>query len=142
MCGFSTALMKVWIGVGTPTSRPRRATAPLSHAQQRELGFGKVMAWDTERPYHYLRWTPDRRLLIGGCDHTVVPGRRRAAALRTATGELRGYFERLLPARWFPQYLRVRQYSMGIILALVLLWPGALNRVFTPALSLWSNLLG
>ncbi|MEO8520568.1 MAG: FAD-binding oxidoreductase [Acidobacteriota bacterium] len=74
------------------------ATAPLSGAQQRELGFGTVMAWDTERPYHYLRWTPDRRLLIGGCDRPVVAGRRRAAALKAATGELRGYFERLLPA--------------------------------------------
>ncbi len=50
--------------------------------------------------------------------------------------------ERLLPARWFPTWLRLRQYSMGIVLAIVLLVPGALNRVFTPALQLWSKLLG
>ncbi len=74
------------------------ATPPLSAPQRRELGFGEVMAWDTASPYHYLRWTADRRLLIGGCDRPVMPGRRRAAALAAATGELRDYFERLLPA--------------------------------------------
>ena len=30
-CGLSTAAMKRWIGVSTPTSRPMRTTAPLSH---------------------------------------------------------------------------------------------------------------
>ncbi len=74
------------------------ATRPVSVAQQKELGFGNVMAWDTARPYHYLRWTPERRLLIGGCDRPDVPPRRRAAALAAATSELRDYFDRLLPA--------------------------------------------
>ena len=36
------------------------------------------MLWDTARPYHYVRWTADRRLLLGGEDRPVKPGARRA----------------------------------------------------------------
>ena len=55
------------------------------------------MLWDTERPYHYLRWTPNHRLLLGGGDRPWVP-RQTAAAFRTATGELYGYYRDLFPA--------------------------------------------
>jgi glycine/D-amino acid oxidase-like deaminating enzyme len=56
------------------------------------------MVWDTERPYHYARWTPDHRLLLGGGDRRVRPGQRRLTQFTTATQEVRDYFERLLPA--------------------------------------------
>lgn len=49
--------------------------------------------------------------------------------------------ERVLPARWWPGWLRLRRYSMGILLLVVLLAPGALGRVLDPALRLWSTLL-
>ena len=49
--------------------------------------------------------------------------------------------ERLLPARWWPGYLRMRQYSMGLLLVLVLLLPRALDRLFDPALEAWVGLL-
>ena len=49
--------------------------------------------------------------------------------------------ERLLPARWWPNYLKVRQYSMGLLLVLVLLLPGALDRVFEPAIEFWAGLV-
>jgi Zn-dependent protease len=49
--------------------------------------------------------------------------------------------ERLLPARWWPTWLRLRQYSMGVLILVVLLVPGLLDRVFTPALDLWALLL-
>ena len=49
--------------------------------------------------------------------------------------------ERLLPARWWPTWLKVRQYSMGVLILVVLLLPGALTRVFDPALELWASLL-
>ena len=43
--------------------------------------------------------------------------------------------ERVLPARWWPQYLRFRQYSMGLLLILVLVVPGdPLGKVFAPAI--------
>lgn len=74
------------------------ATEPLAAADRRELGVGDVMAWDTGRPYHYLRWTPDRRLLIGGADRPVMRGRRRRAGMAAGASDLRSHFEGLLPA--------------------------------------------
>jgi Zn-dependent protease len=50
--------------------------------------------------------------------------------------------ERALPDRLWPGYLRLRQYSMFILLALVLLLPGSLSFVFDPALRLWDRLVG
>lgn len=49
--------------------------------------------------------------------------------------------ERLLPAAWWPTWLKIRQYSMGVLILIVLLVPGLLSRVFTPAIDLWANLL-
>jgi Zn-dependent protease len=49
--------------------------------------------------------------------------------------------ERLLPRSWWPGYLRIRQYSMGVLLVLVLLLPGVLSHVFNWALDLWLRLL-
>jgi glycine/D-amino acid oxidase-like deaminating enzyme len=73
------------------------ATPPLTRSQQRALGLGPVMMWDTERPYHYARWTPDRRLLLGGGDRRVRAGVRRDRQFATATRALRDDFEALLP---------------------------------------------
>jgi len=63
------------------------ATPPLDAGQRRHLGLGDVMVWDTERPYHYGRWTADHRLLFGGRDQ---PRKRRTspATLRRRTAEL------------------------------------------------------
>jgi glycine/D-amino acid oxidase-like deaminating enzyme len=74
------------------------ATEPISTHERRELGLSDVMVWDTERPYHYARWTPDHRLLLGGGDRLVRPGVRRRQQFATAVAELRAYFETRLPA--------------------------------------------
>jgi glycine/D-amino acid oxidase-like deaminating enzyme len=73
------------------------ATQRLNESQRRELGLGKVMVWDTERPYHYARWTADNRLLLGGGDRPVRVGQRRDAQFTTSTRQLRHDFEALLP---------------------------------------------
>ena len=73
------------------------ATNRIGMLARRRLGIGKVMLWDTERPYHYLRWTPDHRLLLGGADHPVKPGARRQRQFNDATTALRDYFEELFP---------------------------------------------
>jgi glycine/D-amino acid oxidase-like deaminating enzyme len=74
------------------------ATRPLSQRERRDVGLGDVMLWDTERPYHYVRWTADHRLLLGGSDRPLMAGARRIAAFRRGTAQLREYFETLLPA--------------------------------------------
>jgi glycine/D-amino acid oxidase-like deaminating enzyme len=96
-------------GYATPEFRPLTgrfrmyrtyvaATEPLSSAERRRLGLTDVLVWDTERPYHYARWTPDHRLLLGGGDRPVRPHQRSKPPLAAATRELRAHFERQLPA--------------------------------------------
>ena len=73
------------------------ATNPIGWLARRRLGMGKVMLWDTARPYHYVRWTADHRLLLGGADRPVKPGARRAREFAKATQTLREYFVDLFP---------------------------------------------
>lgn len=49
--------------------------------------------------------------------------------------------ERVLPRRFLPRWHQVRQYSMAVLLLLVLVVPGTLSAVFGPALRLWTLLL-
>ena len=73
-------------GYATPEFRPLAgrfrlsdtyvvATRPLGRAARAAIGLRDVMLWDTERPYHYARWTHDHRLLFGGHDQ---PHKRKA----------------------------------------------------------------
>ncbi|HVF75481.1 MAG TPA: site-2 protease family protein [Acidimicrobiales bacterium] len=47
--------------------------------------------------------------------------------------------ERVLPMRYWESYLRFRQYSMGLLLLVVFVFP--LDRLFDPAIELWQRLL-
>jgi glycine/D-amino acid oxidase-like deaminating enzyme len=96
-------------GYATPELRPLAArfrmyrtyvlgTEPLHAARRRRLGFGDVLVWDAKRPYHYARWTPDHRLLLGGGDRLVRTRQRSRPKLAAARQELRAYFEAQLPA--------------------------------------------
>ena len=73
------------------------ATNPLTVSQRKDLGLGDVMLWDTDRPYHYVRWTPDHRLLLGGADRRLKPGMRLDRVFRDGARDLREYFETHLP---------------------------------------------
>ena len=70
------------------------ATRPLTPSERRRVGLNRVMLWDTERPYHYARWTPDHRLLLGGGDRPLRPERERARALADGTRACRGSLPR------------------------------------------------
>jgi glycine/D-amino acid oxidase-like deaminating enzyme len=72
-------------------------TTRLSAAARRKIGFGDVMMWDAERPYHYARWTADRRLLVGGGDRPMRGGQDRSARLRKAGNDLRRGVAAMLP---------------------------------------------
>ena len=72
------------------------ATPRLDAAERRGSGSRDVMLWDTDRPYHYLRWTPDRRLLFGGQRSSAraarhPSGRARAARARADGGSVALY---------------------------------------------------
>ena len=73
------------------------ATPVLDARCRRRIGLSSVMLWDTGRPYHYLRWTAEHRLLFGGLDRPKVPARTRPAALRRSAGMLMTEL-----ASWYP----------------------------------------
>jgi Zn-dependent protease len=49
--------------------------------------------------------------------------------------------ERMLPARWWPGWLKMRQYAMGILLLLLLMAPPrySFGRLFFPVLQYWRD---
>jgi Zn-dependent protease len=49
--------------------------------------------------------------------------------------------ERFMPRAWYPQWLRIRQYTMGVLIIVVLAVPRVLNSIFTRAIDLWAHLL-
>jgi glycine/D-amino acid oxidase-like deaminating enzyme len=73
------------------------ATPPLDARMRRRVGLSNAMLWDTARPYHYLRWTPDNRLLFGGLDRPRVAAPARPAALRRRAAMLMSDL-----ASWYP----------------------------------------
>ena len=73
------------------------ATRPITTRERRRLGLGELLLWDTERPYHYVRWGPGHRLLLGGNDRPLVPPARRKQAFAASTRRLREYLTHLLP---------------------------------------------
>jgi glycine/D-amino acid oxidase-like deaminating enzyme len=96
--GFATAEFKPLLArfrmrhtyvLVTPRLRPR---------VRREIGLSEVMLWDTDRPYHYARWTTDHRLMLGGGDRPRAHGRLRRRAFREGTREVHDFFVRLYPA--------------------------------------------
>jgi glycine/D-amino acid oxidase-like deaminating enzyme len=96
--GYATAQFRPLIGRFRLARTYVLATRPLTARQRRDVGLEPVMLWDTERPYHYARWTADHRLLLGGADRPVRGGVPANARLIAACRALRAHFERLLPA--------------------------------------------
>jgi glycine/D-amino acid oxidase-like deaminating enzyme len=73
------------------------ATPRLAARTRASVGLGDVMLWDTERPYHYARWTPDGRLIFGGRDRPHKSGRDRAAGIRAQADLLTADLAALYP---------------------------------------------
>ena len=72
-------------------------TPPLGAKIRAGLGRRDAMLWDTEEPYHYLRWTRDYRILFGGADQSSIPARRRENVLIQRTGQLMYELSTLYP---------------------------------------------
>jgi len=85
--GYATAEFRPLAGRFRLSDTYVVATPPLDRAARTAVGLREVMLWDTERPYHYARWTHDGRLLFGGHDQPhkrkTTPGmiERRVAAV-------------------------------------------------------------
>jgi glycine/D-amino acid oxidase-like deaminating enzyme len=75
--GYATPEFKPLVGRFTMYTTYALTTARIAASVRRRVGFGDVMWWDTERPYHYARWTRDGRLLFGGQDRRHGQGRAR-----------------------------------------------------------------
>jgi glycine/D-amino acid oxidase-like deaminating enzyme len=95
--GYATAAFKPLVARFRLFNTYVAATRPLSRTERRRLHLGPVMLWDTERPYHYARWTDDHRLVLGGADRPRVTGRRRRRAMREGTAAVIDYFLTVYP---------------------------------------------
>jgi Zn-dependent protease len=49
--------------------------------------------------------------------------------------------ERFMPRSWYPQWLKIRQYTMAVLIVIVLALPRVLNSIFIRAIDLWAHLL-
>jgi glycine/D-amino acid oxidase-like deaminating enzyme len=96
--GYATRMFKPLAGRFKMAHTYVLATHPIASHSRRAMGLGDVMLWDTRRPYHYARWTADRRLLLGGGDRPLDAPRLRARAFAEGTREVRQYFEDLFHA--------------------------------------------
>jgi len=74
------------------------ATRPLTASERRAIGLGPVMIWETGWPYHYARWTPDHRLMLGGGDRPQQSPRDRRREFRKGALSVVDYFVRLYPS--------------------------------------------
>jgi glycine/D-amino acid oxidase-like deaminating enzyme len=57
----------------------------------------RCLIWEAGRPYHYLRTTQDRRIMIGGGDENFVSARKRDALIGAKARQLQGKLERMFP---------------------------------------------
>ena len=96
--GYATPDFKPLVGRFRMTHTYVLATRRVSRRERRTIGIDHVLLWDTARPYHYVRWTDDGRLLLGGGDRPLVSPARRRQAFAEATAQLREQFAQLLPA--------------------------------------------
>jgi glycine/D-amino acid oxidase-like deaminating enzyme len=96
--GYATPEFKPLAGRFTMMHTYVIATPRIPAAIRRRMGLGNVMLWDTGRPYHYLRWTPDHRLLFGGLDRPRIPRTTRPGALRQRASQLTDALIDLYPA--------------------------------------------
>jgi glycine/D-amino acid oxidase-like deaminating enzyme len=104
--GYATPAFRPLAGRFRMTNTYVIATAPIPAATKRRMGLGPVMLWDTSDPYHYARWTPDGRLLLGGEDEPRTRVRDRRESLKNHASSLNSHLVSLFPALdgMTPQY--------------------------------------
>ena len=94
--GYATPEFKPLAGRFRMSSTYVITTTPIDSRQHRKIGAGLIW-WDTETPYHYSRWTPDRRVLFGGRDIPRVSEHARPTVLSQQTDHLKADLARVHP---------------------------------------------
>jgi glycine/D-amino acid oxidase-like deaminating enzyme len=95
--GYATEEFKPLAGRFRMTNTYVITTPPLTAALRRQVGLARVMLWDTDDPYHYARWTPDNRLILGGEDEPRKRTGDRRAALNRHARTLASHLASLFP---------------------------------------------
>lgn len=78
--GYATREFRPLAGAFALTHTYAMSTVPMAAADRARVGIPDVLLWSAARPYHYVRWGPEGRLIAGGADRPLVPASRRAAA--------------------------------------------------------------
>ena len=78
--GYATREFRPLAGAFALTHTYAMSTVPMAAADRARVGIPDLLLWSAARPYHYVRWGPDGRLIAGGADRPLVPAARRAAA--------------------------------------------------------------
>jgi glycine/D-amino acid oxidase-like deaminating enzyme len=76
--GYSRRGFEPYVGRFTMKDTYVIATRRLPRRIRLAIRGSRPMGWNTDRPYYYLRWTADGRLLVGGADtlHRTTKGSR------------------------------------------------------------------
>ena len=90
-------MKRTYVIATDPIPARRRNAARLERHGIAGIFVRDVMLWDTERPYHYARWTRDHRMLLGGGDRPARGGGG-TRAFRDSVRALREHFTSLVPA--------------------------------------------
>ena len=101
--GYSRRGFEPYVGRFTMKDTYVIATRRLPLRIRRAIPGARSMGWNTDRPYYYLRWTADGRVLVGGADtvHRTAKGsRKRIAKARVLLmNHLRGLYPSLAGER-------------------------------------------
>lgn len=79
---------------GTLHSTYAIVSKPLPRKNQ---WWRNALIWETRDPYHYLRTTSDRRIIVGGRDEPFSSAGKRDRLIARKSRELRQYFGKLFP---------------------------------------------
>ena len=95
--GYATRQFRPLAGAFALTHTYAMSTVPLAAAERARVGIPDVLLWSAARPYHYVRWGPEGRLIAGGADRPLVPASRREAAFAQGRRRLARELRALCP---------------------------------------------